>query len=68
MQRINVIGEDGTLLHECDSDNEAVLWVDGYTRASWGGWRRIEIWGLDDKNPYLITSKSKNGGWIDENN
>jgi len=62
----HVVADDGTILHECDTDNEASMYIDNYTRGdNWGGWDSLTIIGLDDEGgPYPIATKTVDG-WED---
>lgn len=62
----HVVGDDGTILHECDTDNEASMFINNYTRGdNWGGWDSLTIIGLDDEDgPYPIAKKTVDG-WED---
>lgn len=62
----HVIGDDGTVLYECDTDNEASMFVNGYTiNGDWGGHTSMTIVGLDDEDgPYPIARKTIDG-WED---
>jgi hypothetical protein len=66
-KRINVLGDGVELLEEFDSDNEAVLWVNRYTRfENFGGYSFIWIVGKDDPSgDYLVAIKDKSDGWSD---
>lgn len=61
----HILGDGETLLFECDTDGEAVRWVDRYTRYDWGGYEFISIVGMDGDEPYTIATKTRKEGWDD---
>ena len=62
----HVVGDDGAILYECDTDNEASMFIDSYTKnGAWGGYTSMAIVALDDEDgPYPIARKTIDG-WED---